>query len=132
MSTEFLFHPAFVHFPIAFYALELFLLVLWFKKNDDQYCRFALLTFKLGFILMLAAMVAGLVDAGGWSNVRGPVRRHFYAAMAVLVIYTLRAFYWKMASSEDERFRVVQIGGAALGNMAVAYASFLGGELVYE
>ena len=61
------FHPPLVHFPIAFYCLELLLLLFWQAKKDPAHLRFARFSFKLGYLFMLAAIVAGLKDAGGLS-----------------------------------------------------------------
>ena len=65
------FHPPLVHFPIAFYCLELLLLLFWRAKKDPAHLRFARFSFNLGYLFMLAAIVAGLKDAGGlakWEN----------------------------------------------------------------
>ncbi|MBI2094835.1 MAG: DUF2231 domain-containing protein [Candidatus Omnitrophica bacterium] len=125
-------HPIFVHFPIAFYFLELVLIVLWITKEEEEYRRFSCLSFWFGYAFMLAAMAAGLFDAGGPAGIRGAVKRHFVAALTVFVIYTARAvFYWAMREKPEKR-RFAKLTGAVLGNAAVAYAGFLGGLLVYD
>ena len=76
-------HPVFVHFPIAFYFLELVLLVLWVSKEEQEYRRFACFSFWIGYLFMLIAMAAGLFDAGGFAGIRGSVKRHVIAALIV-------------------------------------------------
>ncbi len=125
-------HPIFVHFPIAFYFLELVLLVLWATREEQEYRRFAYFSFWLGYAFMLLAMTAGLFDAGGFAGVRGAVKRHVTAALAVFTIYTARAvFYWAVRK-EPEKYRLAKLAGALIGNAAVAYAGFLGGLVVYQ
>ena len=126
-----LYHPIFVHFPIAFYALELGLLFFWIKKCDEVYRRFALLSFKLGYGLMLAVMLTGLVDAKIWSGIHGLAAQHFYAAIIVFVVYTLRAFCWK-AAPDNGCSPKVHLAGAILGNILVGWTAYCGGRLVYQ
>jgi uncharacterized membrane protein len=122
----------FVHFPIAFYFLELFLIGLWIIKKDQAYQRFSYLSFKLGYALMLAAMTAGLVDVGGIGNIRGMVQRHVVAALTVFIIYSLRGiFYWKTNHAQND-YRVWKLVGAVVGSVAVGYAGYLGGLLVFS
>jgi uncharacterized membrane protein len=123
-------HPMIVHFPIAFYFLELVLLLFWLGKKDEAFRRFALFTFRLGFLFMIAAAVSGYFDAGAKFPPVKAVRPHFYAASAVFIFYTLRAAYWQWAK-EGKLYRPVLLWGALLGNGLVALAGFLGGKLVY-
>lgn len=123
-------HPILVHFPIAFYFLEWVLLLFWLAKQDEAYRRFALFTFRLGFLFMIAAAVSGYFDAGAKLPPVKAVRPHFYAALAVFVFYTARAIYWRWAK-EGKLYRPLLMGGAMVGNGLVALAGFLGGKLVY-
>lgn len=125
-------HPMLVHFPIAFYFLELLLLALWFKKKDPQYLRFSRIAFSLGYLFMVAAAVAGFRDAGGWGKITGMVRSHFYGAVSVVVFYTLRAVQLKLSKEEDTRQVIVQFLGALVGNFLVMLTGFYGGRLVYQ
>ena len=125
-------HPIFVHFPIAFYFLELVLLFLWLGKKDDAYRRFALLTFRAGFLFMILAAVTGYLDAGAKFPPVKAVRPHFFAAVSVFLLYTARFGYWQWAKRESRFYRAVLIGGALIGNALVALAGFLGGKLVYN
>lgn len=123
-------HPMFVHFPIAFYFLELVLLLFWLGKKDDAYRRFALFTFRLGFLFMIAAAVTGYLDAGAKFPPVKAVRPHFFAAVSVFLLYTARLGYWQWAR-EGKFYRPGLILGAFIGNALVGLAGFLGGKLVY-
>ena len=125
-------HPILVHFPIAFYFLELLLLVFWLKKRDSQYLRFSRIAFSLGYFFMAAAALAGFRDADGWKNITGMVRSHFYGAVSVIVFYTLRAVQLKMSKGEDARQVAIQFLGALVGNFLVMLTGFYGGRLVYQ
>ncbi len=128
MKIDFLLHPPVVHFPIAFYFLELLLLVFWAMKKDPTYKRFALFSFRLGYLFMLAALVAGYIDAGGLVPA---VQAHFLAAMSVVVFYTVRAFFWRFGNENLKIYGAFQVGGALLGNALVGWTAFLGGKLAF-
>lgn len=125
-------HPVFVHFPIAFYFLELVMIVLWIVKDESEYRRFSYFLFWIGYAFMLVAMAAGLFDAGGLAGIRGAVKRHVTAALAVFAVYTARAVFYRVVRKEPERYRFAQLTGALVGNAAVVVAGFLGGLLVYD
>jgi len=120
-------HPIFVHFPIAFYFLELVLIILWITKEDSEYRRFSYFVFWVGYAFMLVAMTAGLFDAGGLAGIRGVVKRHVTAALVVFGVFTARAVFYWATRKEPEKYRLVKLAGALIGNAAVAYAGFLGG-----
>lgn len=126
-----LFHPVFVHFPIAFYFLELILLIFWFVKRDPNYLRFARFSFRSGYLFMLVAIVAGLIDAGGINGIVGHVRPHVYAAASVFVLYTARACFWRFAREEQEFYKHAQLLSALVGNILVALTGYFGGVIVY-
>ena len=126
-EMEIVFHPPLVHFPIAFYFLELVLLLFWAARKDPAFLRFARFSFNLGFLFMLAAIVAGLVDAGGLQGIKGKVRPHFYGAVTVFGIYTTRLFIWRSA----EKTSSIHLAGAVLGTLVVMLTAFLGSEIVY-
>ena len=125
------FHPIVVHFPIAFYCLELVLLLFWISKKDENYLRFALFSFRLGYLLMIAAMVAGFIDVRGLAHIKGRVRTHFFAALSVFILYTVRAFFWRFGNMEDRNYRLTHVLFAATGNVLVALTGYFGGLLVY-
>lgn len=121
-------HPALVHFPIAFFFLELFLLCLWASRKDEAYRRFAAMAFRIGYVSIFAAMVTGYIDVGGFRRLDGPVAPHFYLALAILVFYSARAVARKFIATPPASF---QIAASAAGNALIAYAAFLGGKLVF-
>ena len=131
MPTGLPFHPVLVHFPIALYALELWLLLLWVWKNDTAFRRFALITFKLGYFSMLASVATGIIDHGGLQRLEGPVAVHFYLALGVAAVYTARAVGWAVRGTESPRDRFFQIAGAIAGNLMMFGAAYAGGRLVY-
>ena len=126
------FHPPLVHFPIAFYFLELVLLLFWRAKNDPAYKRFALFSFWMAYLFMLAAMIAGYFDSGGHFPVPKPVRPHALSALVVFGFYTLRAGYWQWANAEGKFYRNFLLLGAVIGTALVFWTGFLGGKLVYS
>jgi uncharacterized membrane protein len=125
------FHPPLVHFPIAFYFLEFVLILFWIVKKDEAFRRFALFSFRIGYLFMIAAMLAGYWDAGGIQNITGAVRTHALAAVSVFLLYTGRAFYWRFAKAELKNYRLIHLLWAALGTAAVFLTGYLGGGLVY-
>lgn len=123
-------HPILVHFPIALYFFELFLLWLWGRKNDESYRRFAFLSFKTGYLMMLGAMAAGYWDAG--LKIPSPVRNHFFSALAVFAVFTVRGFLWLRMEKKAGWSRPVLVAGSLSGILIVALAAYLGGLLVYD
>lgn len=128
----FLFHPMLVHFPIAFYFLELLLLIFWVSKRDEAHLRFARFSFKTGYAFMIFAMMAGLKDVGGIGNITGAVRTHVFAALSVFLFYTIRAFLWRSFEPNKPSFRWTHILGALIGNILVAITGYFGGVLVFD
>ncbi len=124
-------HPALLHFPIAFYFLELLFLLRWVLKGDPAYQRFAAIVFKIGYFFMLLAIFSGLTDSKWLIRSGGTTWRHFYAASAVFVFYTGRAFYLKVADRGTGSFMFFQVTGALAGNLIMAIAAYFGGRLVY-
>jgi len=100
-------------------------------KQDLEYRRFALFSFRLGYMFMIVTIISGLIDAGGFSNIVGDVRNHFFAAMSVFIIYTIRAFYWRFASGDYKYSPSMNVMQAVAGNILVAFTAYFGGILVY-
>ena len=123
-------HPILVHFPIALYFFEFFLLGLWWRKNDENYRRFAFLSFKTGYLVMLAAMAAGYWDAG--LKVPSIVRPHFLSALGVFAVFTVRGLLWFRMKRTGRWGRPVLITGSLLGILIVALTAYFGGLLVYD
>lgn len=127
-----LIHPITVHFPIALYFFELFLILLWFFKSDEPFRDFAFLTFRLAFLSMIAAVIAGLVDTGGFSGIQGMVKPHFSGAVVLFVIQILRGLYWVGKKPHTRGEALICLAGALLGCAAVIYTGYYGGEMVYS
>jgi uncharacterized membrane protein len=121
-------HPVFVHFPIALYFFELMLLGLWAARGDSEYRRFARLAFQVGYAFMIVAMIAGYYDAGG---IVPRVRLHFFSAVGVFVVYTVRAFYWWKARDGAPNDMPRLLVGALAGCAVVMLTAYLGGEMVF-
>jgi len=132
-EEHFPFHPPLVHFPIAFYFLELLLLLFWVFRHDPAYLRFAKFAFWSGFVSMLLAIATGFIDAGGLKKILKDeeVREHFIGACSVLLVYGVRALLWLRTSESAKTFKLIQVAGAVIGVAAVAVTAFLGGGLVY-
>ncbi len=125
-------HPIFIHFPIAFYVLECFLLGLYFFKKDGHYRRFALFVFRLAYLFGIAAMLTGLKDAGGLSKLKGDLLTHALFAAGLFLWNTLRAVYWHKAKPETPNYALFLLLGAVI-SVAITFLTGLeGGELVYE
>ncbi len=122
-------HLVAIHFPIAIYFMELLLILFWFVKRDEAYRRFALFSFRFGYLTMLAALVTGWMAAGGWENITGAVRRHFLAAASVFIFYTGRAFYWRFAKEIAHLNKPLFLGLTFTGYGLVLLTAFLGGKL---
>lgn len=126
---KFYLHPVLIHFPIAFYFLELLLLILFKIKKQERYRDFAGLSFKIGYLFMIPALIAGYIDAGGYINLKGLVLTHFLLGIAMLVFATLRAAYSRWGKAG--RTEAVQIAGALLLNILTALTGHFGAGLVY-
>ena len=125
------YHPLFLHFPIAFYFLELLLLFFWTVKKDPAFQRFSLFVFRLGYSLMLVTLITGWMDSGGWKNIKGDLREHFIAAIILFVFYTGRAIYWRFGNREGENYPKVLLVTALIGTIILTVTGYFGGELVY-
>ena len=132
MAKSFLIHPILVHFPIDFYFLELVLLVRWVRTHDPNHLSFALFSFQMGYLFMVLAILAGLIDAGGFAHITGRVRTHFLAAATVFGFYTLRIFFWRFGKADATSYPLSHLLFAASGNILVAITGYFGGLLVYD
>ena len=130
-ETHFLFHPILIHFPIAFYFLELVLLLLWKFRREESYLRFALFSFQMGYGFMIVTAIAGLVDTGGLGHITGRVRTHALAAVTILILYTVRALFWRFGKAQDRHYSTTHVLFALAGNILVAVTGYFGGLLVY-
>lgn len=122
-------HPFMVHFPIALFFFESFLLFIARDRQDDRYQGMAKLTFKVAFFMMILALGAGLYDAGGIPEALKHARNHFFSALSFAGYQTFRFFYW----SRHERYYfgwhlLLSLIGIAL----VLVTGYFGGRLVYD
>ena len=126
------FHPAYAHFPIAFYFLEMGLLIGWATQGDQSYHFFSELAFELGYKFMLLTMLTGVVAAGGFEGIVGGVARHFYYAIALFFFYSARRFYARKADVHTPYYPWLQLAGSIVGCLLMAWVAFYGGKLVYS
>ena len=125
------FHPAFVHFPIAFYFLEMGLLLGWVTQGDQSYHFFSEMAFDLGYKFMLLTMLTGFVAAGGFSGIVGGIARHFYYAIALFFYYSVRRFYARKADVHTSYYPFMQLAGSIVGCCLLTWVAFFGGKLIY-
>ena len=126
------FHPAFVHFPIAFYFLEMGLLLGWVTQGDQSCHYFSEVAFELGYKFMLMTMLTGFIAAGGFDGITGDVARHFYYAIALFLYYSLRRFYVKKADLHTSYYPWLQVAGSIVGCLLLTWVAFYGGKLIYS
>lgn len=126
-----LFHPYLVHFPIAFFFLEAFLIFLWFKKKDDRYEEFGFFILKLALATMPFVMLAGYIDAGG---IHPKVRLHFISAVSLFFLNGCRLLFrlkggrniWQGSTAKTALALLV------LNILLTGTTAHLGGLMVYE
>ncbi len=122
------FHPPLVHFPIAFYFLEFFLLLFWILRREESFLKFSAIVFKFAFAAMMAAMAAGYRDSGGLNP---KIQNHFFAALSTLVIQSMRGILW-FRMNRSKKFNPWILGiGSLMGVVSVIVTADLGGDLVY-
>ena len=131
LVRQFTFHPAYVHFPIAFYFLEMGLLIGWVTQGDQSYHFFSEMAFDLGYKFMLLTMLTGFVAAGGFSHIIGDVAKHFYYAVGLFFFYSVRRFYAKKADVHMSYYPWIQLAGSVVGCLLTAWVAFYGGKLIY-
>ena len=124
-------HPALVHFPIAFYLLEGFLLVLGRMRKNPSYDSFAYLVFNLALGFHAAAAVAGLYDAGWFAHLEGKTRTHLISAVTLGTLSLFRWALWKKERKLGLAPSTLLIASAGLSIGMTLITAWLGGELVY-
>jgi len=129
---NFYYHPIFVHFPIAFFFLEILLLIFWGVRKKKLYFRLSIFALNLGYIGLILTMVTGIIDAGGFSDlIGGPLQKHFLTSTITFLVYTFRVLYLRKKASVLSSLTKGHIIRAILGFALVMLASLFGGELVY-
>ena len=121
------FHPAYVHFPIAFYFLELGLLIGWQAQGDESLHHFSDIALEAGYWSMLVAMLMGLITAGGLAGIRGKVVIHAYSALGLFAFYSFRRVYARKADVHTAHYPWMRIGGSVLGCALVLWVAYWGG-----
>ncbi|HTL46554.1 MAG TPA: DUF2231 domain-containing protein [Verrucomicrobiae bacterium] len=131
MTETFLYHPPLVHFPIAFSFLEFLLLVLGRVKKNDEYFRFAFLTFVLCLLSLPFVVGAGFVDLGGFAGLRNDrVQRHVFSALTFAVINLIRIPRWRQARQNPGASWASLAAGAAASALLAGLTGYFGGFLI--
>jgi uncharacterized membrane protein len=120
------FHPAYVHFPIAFYFLEGGLLISWVACGKESHLYFSRLAFRWGYGFMLLAMLTGYLNAGRFQGLMGKVTAHFYAVSALFLYYSAKGFLGRSATLPAGW----RVGASLVGCALVTVAAYYGGRLV--
>ncbi len=126
-------HPVMVHFPIALFFFEFFMLVAWRVKNKKEYLTSAHFAFLAAYWLLWVTVAAGYRDAGGTVRdlFEGGVRPHFFAALGLLGIATVRFILSLGMKRGGVGHGFVLLLGSALTVAAVLVTGYWGGKLVY-
>jgi len=129
-TIDILFHPYLVHFPVAFFFLEAFLIGLWIWKRDEKYESFAYFILKLVMVMIPFVMLAGYIDAGG---ITPRVRLHFFSALSLFIMGTIRLVMrtkmgFALWGSKYKRFYLTLI---TLSFLMTGLTAHLGGLMVY-
>lgn len=129
-----LIHPVLVHFPIALFCFEFFLLLLWRFKNKPDYLTAARTAFLTAYALLWAAAAAGFRDAGGTVQdlFEGGVKPHFFSASILLALSTVRFILSLSMKPGRVGHGFALILGSALTVAAVIITGYWGGKLVYS
>ncbi len=128
-------HPMLVHFPIALFCFEFFLLFWGYFKKRKDYLDLAQVSFFGAYLFLLTALVTGYFDAGGEiaDLFEGSVKPHFYAAAVLFLISTVRLILWKtLGKSGQAGFVPVKLTGSALTVAALLVTGYWGGRIVYH
>ncbi|OGW72391.1 MAG: hypothetical protein A2Y02_01025 [Omnitrophica bacterium GWA2_52_12] len=128
-------HPMLVHFPIALFCFEFFLLFWGYFKNRKDFLDLAQVSFFGAYFFLLLSLGTGYLDAGGEiQDLFGAgVKPHFYAAAVLFFIATVRLILWKtLTKSGRAGFVPVKLVGSALTVAALLVTGYWGGHMVYN
>jgi len=132
-----IFHPLFVHFPIALCFFELGLIMLSRSKEptvlSQHALSFARLTLRVTAAILPVVLLTGWRDAGGTFQdlFEGGVKPHFYAACGLTGVVVTRLLLWKVFPPEHSRCFKVQLLTGLVMMTAVVVTAYWGGKLVY-
>ena len=124
-----LLHPILVHFPVAFFTLEFFLLAAWLMKKYEGR-GFAALVFRLGYAILIFSALTGFRNSGGFGNMGPAVWRHFLSAAALFGTATVKLAGETFWPAFFETPAVLLF--SSFTNVTVTLVTaFLGGWIVY-
>ena len=124
-------HAMLVHFPIAFVVATLGVDILYWFTADPFWVQVGLWSAGAAFILGVLASVAGTAELLAVPGIRVRVAswNHAIAAMVMLAITTTNAGL-RIYGGEDILPNGLML--SALSTMAVAFAGWHGGKLVFD
>ena len=125
-------HASFVHFPIALFCFEFFLMLLWRLRGNAEYKSAARMAFLGAYVMLFGAVASGYFDAGGEIKdlFVGGVKPHFFSVLVLFAISTGRLILTRLRRESPDR-GWAELLGPALTVAAVAVTAYWGGELVY-
>lgn len=122
-------HPMITDIPIASWVLTALFDLIWLFTHATWAAPAALLTLIVGVITALAAAVTGLTD---WSDSYGSERRiglnHALFNTLALLLYLVSGVLRLLAGPDDTLVAAIL---GFVGLISVAYAGYLGGEMVF-
>lgn len=122
-------HPLLTDMPIAAWVLTVVFDLIWLIFPAPWAAFGALVTLIVGLLAALAAAVTGIVD---WSDTYGSERRiglnHALFNVIALLLYLL-SFILRLLAGPGDTLAAAILG--FIGLVSVAYASYLGGEMVF-
>src|SRR5579875_976381 len=122
-------HPAITDVPITAWFLTVVFDVIWLISHTSWAAYAAFVSVIVGLLAALAAIVTGLTD---WSDTYGPERRiglnHALFNALAFILYIV-SFILRLLIGPSDSVIAFVIG--LLGLIAVAYAAYLGGEMVF-
>ncbi|RME74124.1 MAG: DUF2231 domain-containing protein [Chloroflexi bacterium] len=128
-------HPMTVHFPIALFLLGVLLTLVYLRRGQPEYDRFAFLSLMLSELAALVASLTGLLDQNLLAfddPRRQAVNPHITAAVALLVVNGLLVYMRLKWPDVLVRRRAAYLGLMAAGTAVLLATAWLGGELVYR
>ena len=127
------FHPALVHFPIAFFLAAVALDLYSLKRPRELLTRAAAGLYVAGVLTGIASGIAGIVawfTAPHSDEVHALMYWHPALALAMLAIFTVVAIWrWKGRATAPRPWAWVM---SLVGTVLLLVAGYLGGYLVYH